>query len=71
MDGAFTKRADYERAGVGEYWIIDPQRQTMTFLRLQDGKFVEIPPDADSFRSQPIPGFALDLKPIREAFKPW
>lgn len=66
-----TKQADYERAGVGEYWIIDPQRQTMTFLRLRDGKFVEVPPDADSFASQSVPGFTLDLKPIREAFKPW
>jgi Uma2 family endonuclease len=66
-----TKRADYERAGVSEYWIIDPPRETMTFLRLQAGKFVEIPPATDSFPRQAVPGFTLDLGPIREAFKPW
>jgi Uma2 family endonuclease len=64
-----TKHADYERAGVGEYWIIDPQRQVMTFLRLKDGKFVEIAAEADSFRSQCVPGFTLDLESIRTAFR--
>jgi Uma2 family endonuclease len=64
-----TKRADYERAGVGEYWILDPQRQTMTFLRLQDGRFVEVAPDGDTFRSHSVPGFVLNLKSLRSAFK--
>lgn len=65
-----TKRADYERAGVGEYWIIEPQRKSVTFLRWVDGIFVEAPAEADAFHSTVIPGFALDLKLIREAFKP-
>src|SRR5262249_11128470 len=28
-----TKREDYERFGVLEYWLIDPDRQTYTFFR--------------------------------------
>jgi Uma2 family endonuclease len=66
-----TKRGDYERYGVGEYWIFDPQRAAMTFLRLQGAAFTEITPGADSFASEAVSGFVLDLKPIREAFKPW
>ncbi|MCC6360957.1 MAG: Uma2 family endonuclease [Phycisphaerales bacterium] len=66
-----TKRGDYERFGVGEYWIIDPARDAMTFLRLQGGQFVEVNPNPDTFASHAVAGFVLDLKPIRDAFKPW
>ena len=65
------KREDYERFGVNEYWIIDPQKQTMTFLRLVDGKYVEISVNGDTYESVAIPGFVLQLAPIREEFKPW
>jgi Uma2 family endonuclease len=34
------KREDYARAGVAEYWIVDPQTWTITVLRL-DGQYVE------------------------------
>lgn len=43
----------------------------MTFLRLVDGRFAEVPPRGDEFLSESIAAFVLDLKPIREAFKPW
>lgn len=66
-----TKKGDYERFGVREYWLIDPARQAMTFYRLQDGQFVEVPASADSFESEAVPGFRLDLKRVRETFKPW
>jgi Uma2 family endonuclease len=66
-----TKRGDYERFGVGEYWYFDPARETMTFLRLSGGAFVEITPVVDAFTSLAVPGFVLDLKPARQAFKPW
>jgi Uma2 family endonuclease len=32
------KRALYEAAGVQEYWIIDPDEERATFLRMRDGK---------------------------------
>ncbi len=66
-----TKRNDYERFGVREYWIIDPARNAMTFLRLMDGKYVEVAPDGDKFASEAVPGFALDLVPVRATFKLW
>ncbi len=66
-----TKKNDYERFGVLEYWLIDPERQAMTFYRLKEGRFVVIDPDGDSFASEAVPGFALDLPRVRATFKPW
>jgi Uma2 family endonuclease len=65
-----TKKADYERLGVSEYWIIDPRRKTMTFYRLEQGRYVEVLPDSDGFASTAVPGFTLDLAEVRKTFKP-
>jgi Uma2 family endonuclease len=35
------KRADYAEARVPEYWIVNPQTETITVLRLQDAGYVE------------------------------
>ena len=64
-----TKRADYERFGVMEYWIIDPEEDSFLFLRLQDGSYVAVPPESDAYRSTAIPGFVLDLARIKEVFR--
>ncbi len=64
-----TKRRDYERFGVREYWIIDPADKTLTFLRLVNGQYVEIQPESDAFASEAIPGFRLNLAPIRTKFE--
>jgi len=66
-----TKKHDYERFGVREYWIIDPQRKAMTFYRLDSGRFVEVASTGDTFTSQAVPGFVLDLARVRQAFEPW
>ncbi len=66
-----TKKCDYERFGVKEYWLIDPARSAMTFYRIQEGRFVEAPVSGDFFASQAVPGFQLDLKRVRDTFKPW
>ena len=55
------KRRRYEEAGVGEYWIIDPDESTATFLVRAPGGFAEKPPDGQTFRSQLIPGFMIDV----------
>jgi Uma2 family endonuclease len=60
-----TKRRDYERFGVAEYWIIDPRTRSFTFFGLRDGKFVELIADVAHFESAAIPGFRLDLDAIR------
>ncbi len=65
-----TKRADYERFGVLEYWLIDPKRESMTFLRLSEGRYVEVPPEGDSFRSTAVPGFTLALAAVRDSWRP-
>ena len=64
-----TKRHDYERFGVREYWIVDPSTESFTFLRLVNGRYAEIQPESDAITSEAIPGFKLQLPPIREQFK--
>lgn len=66
-----TKRNDYEKAGVKEYWLIDPERSAMIFYRLEKGRFVEISPAGSVFTSQAVQGFGLDLDRVRDEFKPW
>ena len=52
------KKAEYERSGVKEYWIIDPADNSTEGFILQEGKFVSIPgnPREIIFRS-----FALQI----------
>jgi len=55
------KRRQYEKHGVGEYWIIDPLQETVTLLRLDSkGKYREIRPKHAFFHSEVIDGFWLD-----------
>ena len=54
-----------------EYWWIDPERESMIFWRLSDGRFVEVDTAGDAFASEAVPGFVLDLARVRELFKPW
>ena len=35
------KRRDYAEAHIPEYWIVNPQSETITVLRLQDNAYVE------------------------------
>ena len=35
------KRADYAAAGIAEYWIVDPERATITVLSLRGDKYAE------------------------------
>lgn len=64
-----TKRDDYERCGVREYWIIDPQRDSLTFLRHDGQRFVEVLAEGDRFASQAVEGFVLNLTDVRATFK--
>ena len=65
-----TKKADYERFAVSEYWLIDPERNEMRFYRIAGGAYVEVAPAADRFHSEAIPGFELDLPAVRRSFQP-
>jgi Uma2 family endonuclease len=54
----------YERAGVGELWLIDPYGPDGTqFFQRQGEQFVEVLPDAQNvLRSVAIPGFWIDVR---------
>jgi len=63
-----TKKHDYERYGVSEYWLIDRDQREFTFYRLQDGRFVAVQPGPATYASEMIPGFELDLQRLRTLF---
>ena len=68
------KKSGYARAGVKEYFILDPEDRYMRFYRLTAGRrYAEIRPDAGGvIRSQVLPGFQfrrrdlLDLPDLEE-----
>ncbi len=60
----------YEEAGVKEYWIVDPIRQTLQVNRLQDGRYVILPAltTEDKITTSILPGFSLDLAQLFDKF---
>jgi len=36
-----VKRQEYAQAGIPEYWIVDPQAETITVLKLESDRYVE------------------------------
>ncbi len=68
------KKRVYEKAGVTEYWIIDPLKNRVQFFRLKQGRYELVPLDAYRiFRSEVLPGFWLDIewllgKPLPNAY---
>ena len=54
------KYREYERAGVEEYWIVDPERRQADFYRLHDGAYERVLPDAGGkVHSSTLRGFFL------------
>ncbi len=55
------KFAEYEAAGVGEYWIVDPLRDEARFYRLdEDGVYIPQGTDSGSYYTTPaLPRFRL------------
>lgn len=66
-----TKKQDYERCGVVEYWLVDPARESIRFYRRKGRKFAEVRVSGDTFKSMAVPGFVLDVARVRDTFKPW
>ncbi len=58
-----TKFGEYEKAGVGEYWLIDPENEQAEFYRLdENGFYKQIETSEGVFRSGVLDGFFLRLK---------
>lgn len=73
------KLAEYELAGVREYWLLDPEEKRADFYMLSsDGRYDRRRPQPDGrYRSEVLAGFELDtnwlwrspLPPVLEALK--
>lgn len=56
------KFEEYERAGIEEYWIVDPIRRLAEFYRLNNGLYGRVETDADGcVQSSTLPGFFVKV----------
>jgi Uma2 family endonuclease len=60
------KRASYARAGIPEYWIVDPRKETVTVLRIEGDKYAEVGTfgAGEHAPSSVVAGFTLDVGAI-------
>jgi Uma2 family endonuclease len=63
------KRADYAAIGVKEYWVIDRHRRTMTVCRGESD--LQIIREADTYRTDLLPGFELSLAKLLAVADRW
>lgn len=62
-----TKRSLYARIGVREYWIIDPEAESLTVLALESDSYVEIVPEkAGEVVSRVLPPLRISLSDVFE-----
>ena len=63
------KRTDYARAGVSEYWIVDPRNRTITLFALEGGKYAERGAFKDGQRvaSELLAGFVVNVTDVFDA----
>ena len=59
------KFQDYEAHGVAEYWIIDPEDESVEQYFLQNGRFkLHLKAAQGRIQSRAVPGFAIDIRAI-------
>jgi Uma2 family endonuclease len=63
------KRDDYAEGGVPEYWIVNPEDETIAILTLRDGSYVEAGTlcRGQSAASAVLEGFAVDVSDVFNA----
>lgn len=61
-----TKRAEYAKAGIPEYWIVDPDKQRIVVLTLQGSSYHEHGHYGPGQRATSVllPGFSLDVDDV-------
>ena len=64
-----VKRADYAAAGIQEYWIVNPEEETITVLALEGASYREagVYRRGDTAASVLLPGFALAVDAVMGA----
>lgn len=66
------KRDEYLAAGVVEYWVIDRFRRLMTIYRHGPaGPTHQVVTEAETYRTQLLPGFELPLAPLLARADQW
>lgn len=64
------KYNDYEAAGIPEYWLIDPERESAEFYQLHNGRYQLSATPAEIYTSSVLPGFTLPLVWLRLGQQP-
>lgn len=62
-----TKRDDYERFGVGEYWAVDPDPVNARIWRRSGAQLLEQGVQSEIVECHSIPGVRVDLSRVRSA----
>lgn len=62
----FVKYRLYEQAGVREYWIVDPEKQTVQVFRLEEGRYAAVDFQSAEGRvsSGVLEGLEIDLAAV-------
>jgi Uma2 family endonuclease len=63
------KRAEYAAAGIPEYWIVDPEHETVTVLRLDQNTYVEggVYKRGEAAASVLLAGLTVDVASVFDA----
>jgi Uma2 family endonuclease len=63
------KRTDYAAAGIPEYWIVDPEEETITVLTLEGGAYVAhgVSRRGDTATSALLQGFTVPVEAVCDA----
>lgn len=60
-----TKRGDYDRFGVAEYWVVDPNDAGIRGWTRRGTEWEDAPRSPDVCIGTAIAGFTLDVAPVR------